>query len=94
LPVVDNVASDYQDSVRFIAVAGRSDYDATADRASQLFSNLDWGLDESIWDLYGVPGQPASVLITGNDIVVDGWFGEVGEDALRASLDQLVAYGV
>jgi hypothetical protein len=94
LPVVDNVAADYLDSVRFIAVAGRSDYGSTAAKASELFSNLEWGLDESIWDLYAIPGQPASVLITGNDIVVNSWFGEAGEDALRASLDELIAYGV
>ena len=94
MPVVDNVAADYLDSVRFLAVAGRSDYGATAAAASELFSNLDWGLDESIWDLYGIPGQPASVLITGNDIVVNSWFGEAGEDALRTALDELVAYGV
>ena len=64
----------------------------TAERASQWFSdNLSWGLDESIWDLYGIPGQPASVLITGNEVIVDGWFGAVGEERLRSALDRLVA---
>jgi hypothetical protein len=94
LPVIDTVAPDYADSVRFIAVAGRSGYDKTAARAQELFSELEWGLDDSIWDLYGIPGQPASILITGNDLVVDGWFGAVSEDALRESLDDLIAYGV
>lgn len=94
MPVIDAVAPDYEDSVRFIAVAGRSGYDKTAARADELFSALEWGLDDSIWDLYGIPGQPASVLITGSDLVVDGWFGAAGEEDLRAALDLLVAYGV
>ena len=94
MPVIDEVAADYQDQVRFIAVAGRSSYEATAERAPQWFSRLDWGLDEGVWDLYGIRGQPASVLITGNDVIVTGWFGAAGEDMLREALDELVAYGV
>lgn len=93
MPVVDAVAADYLDEVRFIAVAGRSSLEASAERAPQWFSNLDWGYDESIWNLYGIPGQPASVLITGSDVVVDGWFGAAGEEHLRAALDRLVALG-
>ena len=92
MPVIDTVAPDYADSVRFIAVAGRSGYDKTAARAQELFSELEWGLDDSIWDLYGIPGQPASALITGIDLVVDGWFGAAGEEDLRAALALLVAY--
>lgn len=94
MPVIDQVAADYLDEVRFIAVAGRSSYEATAERAPQWFSRLDWGLDESVWDLYGIRGQPASVLITGNDVVVGGWFGAAGEEELRRALDDLIAYGV
>jgi hypothetical protein len=93
LPVIDQVAADYLDEVRFIAVAGRSSFEATAERAPQWFSRLDWGYDETIWDLYGIPGQPASVLITGNDVIVDRWFGAAGEEQLRQSLDRLVALG-
>ena len=33
--MIDAVASDYQDSIRFIAVAGRSDLDPTAARAEE-----------------------------------------------------------
>lgn len=94
MPVIDQVAADYLDEVRFIAVAGRSSYEATAERAPQWFSRLDWGLDESVWDLYGIRGQPASVLITGDDVVVGGWFGAAGEEDLRRALDDLIAYGV
>lgn len=89
MPVIDQVAADYQDEIRFIAVAGRSSFEETAERAPQWFSRLDWGLDESIWDLYAIPGQPASVLITGNDIIVDSWFGAVSEEELRVALDRL-----
>lgn len=93
MPVIDQVAADYLDRVRFIAVAGRSTLQATAERAPQWFSRLEWGFDESVWDLYGIPGQPASVLISGDDVIVDEWFGAAGEDALRSALDRLVSVG-
>jgi len=93
LPVIDAVAPDYADSVRFIAVAGQSDLASTKAQADQLLSNVNWGLDESVWNLYGVRGQPVSFLITGNDIEVGNWFGAAGEEALRSALDELVALG-
>lgn len=90
--MIDAVASDYQDSIRFIAVAGRSDFDSSAAVANDLLSeNVAWGLDESVWELYDIIGQPASVMISGDDIVVDGWFGAVGESALRAKFDYLAS---
>jgi hypothetical protein len=68
-------------------VAGRSNPGSSADAAAELFSdNLLWGYDESIWDLYGVPGQPASVLIQ-SGVIVDVWFGAIGDEALREKLD-------
>jgi hypothetical protein len=54
-----------------------------------LTSNVAWGLDESIWDLYGVLGQPASVMISGDDIVVDSWYGVLGEEELRKKFELL-----
>jgi len=93
LPVIDAVAPDYEDSVRFIAVAGQSDLASTKAQADQLLSNVKWGLDETVWNLYGVRGQPVSFLITGNDIEVGNWFGAAGEETLRAALDELVALG-
>lgn len=93
MPVVDEVAADYDDDIRFVAVAGRSGLDDTAAAADALFSRLDWGLDDSIWDLYGVFGQPVTVLITGSDVVVDTWAGALGGDEIRARLDSLVALG-
>lgn len=93
MPVIDAVAPDYADTVRIIAVAGRSDLASTKAKAGELLSNVEWGLDESIWDLYGVRGEPVSFLITGNDVQIANWFGAAGEDALRAALDELLALG-
>ena len=93
MPVIDAVAPDYADTVEFIAVAGQSDFDATKERADELLSNVPWGLDDSIWDLYGVRGQPVSFVITGTDVVVGKWFGAAGEEDLREALDELVALG-
>ena len=90
--MIDAVASDYQDSIEFIAVAGRGDFESSAAVAADLLTdNVAWGLDESIWDLYEILGQPASVMITGDDIIVEGWYGALGEDALREKFDYLVS---
>ncbi|MDJ0953084.1 MAG: hypothetical protein QNJ81_05345 [Acidimicrobiia bacterium] len=48
-------------------------------------------MDESIWDLYGIVGQPASVMITGDDVVVETWFGAIGEAELREKFDYLAS---
>ena len=81
------MANDYLDDIYFLAVAGRSDFDRSAASAPELFSdNLAWGYDDSIWDLYGVPGQPASVLIQ-SGVLVDVWFGAIGADSLREKLN-------
>jgi hypothetical protein len=87
LPVVDDVANDYLDDVYFLAVAGRSGFDRSAAAVPRLFSdNLAWGYDDSIWDRYGVPGQPTSVLIQ-SGVIVDVWFGAIGAESLREKLD-------
>lgn len=76
----------------FLAVAGRAGFDETAQRAAGLFSDrLLWGLDDSIWDLYGIPYQPVTLLISGNDVIVDTWAGALGEDELRSRIDQFLA---
>ncbi len=91
MPVVDTVATDYLDEIAFVAIAGRSEMGRTAEVAAGLFSdNLMWGLDDSIWDTYGVRGQPTSVLVS-DGIVVDVWFGAIGDAAIRERLDRLVA---
>lgn len=92
MPVVAEISQDYQDTVEFVAVAGRSDFDSSAERADELFGDaLLWGLDESIWDLYGVPYQPVTFLITGGDTIVDGWPGTLDEADVRSRIDNLVA---
>ena len=90
MPVIDRIAPDYQDEVRFIAVAGRSDADKAEARASELFSHLDWGMGDDIWDLFGVPYQPVTILITGGDVVYDTWPGARGEGEIRSRLDAML----
>lgn len=90
--MIDAVASDYQDTIEFVAVAGRSDFEPTAKRAEELLTdNVAWGLDESVWGLYDILGQPASVMITGDDIIVEGWYGALGEEELRKKFDLLAS---
>jgi len=90
LPVVDIVARDYQGEVRFLAVAGRSDLARTEAGAAELFETLDWALADEVWDLYGIPYQPVTVLITGGDVVFDTWPGSRGEEEIRARLDRML----
>lgn len=93
MPVVDSVAADYQDEVAFLAIAGKSDMGSTASEAANLLSdNVPWGLDDSIWDLYGVPGQPATILVA-QGVIVDQWFGVQSEEFLRERIDQLIELG-
>ena len=90
--MVDEIASDYLNAVSFLAVAGHAGLDRTAARASELFSaNISWGSDESIWELYSVFGTPTTVLITGDNRIVDVWFGALEEEEIRSRLDWLVA---
>ena len=90
--MIDAVASDYQDTIKFVAVAGRSDLEPTAQRAEELLTgNVVWGFDESIWELYEIFGQPASIMITGDDIIVEGWYGALGEEGLREKFDLLAS---
>jgi hypothetical protein len=91
LPVVDQVAAEYEGKVDFVAVAGRSDLGSSVQAAETLFSdNLMWGLDESIWDLYGARGQPVTVTITADGRIADSWYGVRGAAALREAIDGLL----
>ena len=91
LPVVDEVSNEYLEDITFLAIAGRSDLGASTTAAGELFTdNLAWGYDDSIWELYGVPGQPASVLIQ-NGVIVDVWFGAIGAEALREKFNSVAS---
>ncbi len=96
MPVVDQLAQEYGDQVSFVAVAWKSTLERTAERAAELMPSgrIVWGLDaeEQIFDAYGVPYQPVTVLITGDDVVVDAWAGIRPEADIRAALDQLATF--
>lgn len=93
MPALDEIAADYDD-VYFLAVAGRSDPEQSRERAREWFSdNLAWGYDESVWELYGVPGQPVTILLTGDDKVFASWYGRAGEAETRAAIEGLLAVG-
>jgi hypothetical protein len=97
LPVVDELAAEYAGDVEFIAVAWKATFEKTADRAAQLMpsGSMRWGLDEDeqVFGLYGVPYQPWTVLISGNDVEVDRWPGARSEAEIRQALDDLIALG-
>ncbi len=92
MPVVAQIAPDYEDEVAFLAVAGRSDPAAAEVRAEQLFGDaLLWGVGDDVWELYGVRGQPVTVLLAGNDVIVDSWFGALPAEEIEQRLNDLIA---
>jgi hypothetical protein len=97
LPVVDKLSAEYSDRIDFVAPAWKSTFEATAERANELFvsDQIMWGLDEeeTIFSAYGVPYQPVTVLIAADDTVVEAWPGIRDESEIRAALDNLISLG-
>ncbi|MGD2101506.1 MAG: hypothetical protein PVG83_04665 [Acidimicrobiia bacterium] len=95
MPVVDSLAAEYADRIDFVAPAWHSTFELTEQRAEQLFlsGQIKWGLDEEVevFDLYGIPYQPVTVLIAGDKTVVESWSGLRAEEDIRAALDDLIA---
>jgi len=93
LPVVDQLAAEYQDRVDFIAAAWKGTPEATAAQAASLMpsGSIMWGLDadEVIFSAYGIPYQPWTVLIA-DGVEVTRWPGALGETEIRAQLDSLL----
>ena len=94
MPVVDALATEYSDRVAFVAPAWKASFDETAQQASRLLQSgeVRWGLDESegIFQAYGVPYQPATVLIGTDGTVVESWLGARDEAAMRQSIEALL----
>ena len=95
MPVVDSLAAEYSEQVDFVAPAWKSSFDLTQERAAELFQSgqIMWGLDpeEEVFQLYGVPYQPVTVLIADDRTVVEAWDGLRPEEEIRAALDDLIA---
>jgi hypothetical protein len=94
LPVVDVLAEEYSDRVAFVAPAWKASFDATAQQAAQLLpsGSVQWGLDEGegIFEMYGVPYQPATVLIGADGTIVESWLGARDESAMREAIEALL----
>lgn len=95
MPVVDEISKDYADQVDFVAVAWKGSFGDTAARATELLTsgNFKWGLDadQAIFQAYGIPYQPVTVLISSDRVILDGWAGVADEATIREKLDQLAS---
>lgn len=95
MPLVDQLAEEYAGRVRFLSVAWKGSLEDTRERANQLLTSgeVSWGLDDSgeFFSTWGVPYQPYTVLLTGDDIVVDEWPGVLAEVELRSRVEALIA---
>ncbi|MEX1005013.1 MAG: hypothetical protein WD156_06575 [Acidimicrobiia bacterium] len=98
MPVVDQISLDYADEVTFVAPAWKGTLPATTDRAKQLLPSgvIRWGLDEDevVFQAFGVPYQPVTVLIAADGTIFERWAGFRDEAGIRESLDQLVPDGL
>ncbi len=79
----------------FVAPAWKASLEATADRAAEILPSglVKWGLDaeEAVFQAYGIPYQPATVLVAADGTVVDSWAGARGEDELRQAIEALIS---
>lgn len=95
MPVIDQVAREYSDQVAFVAPAWKASLEATRSRAAELLPSgeVSWGLDadERVFQAYGVPYQPVTVLIGADKTVVEQWAGARDEGEIRQALDDLLA---
>ena len=95
MPVIDALSNEYGDRVSFVAPAWNSTFEATRAAAENLMpsGNILWGLDEdkAVFEAYGVPYQPVTVLIAADGTIFDAWPGVRGETELRDALDRLVS---
>ncbi|MCY3538363.1 MAG: hypothetical protein F4Y75_02940 [Acidimicrobiia bacterium] len=93
MPVVDNLALEYQGQIDVVGVAWASSYEETAEVAQRLLPSgaTRWLLDEddSIFGAFEVGYQPAGVLAA-NGVIVERWSGAKGEQGLREAFDQVL----
>ncbi|CAN5897391.1 hypothetical protein BH23ACT5_BH23ACT5_15830 [soil metagenome] len=94
MPVVDILAAEFSDEVTFVAPAWKAGLEATAARAAELMPSglIHWGLDadEVIFAAYGIPYQPATVLISAEGAIVETWAGARSEEVIRSSIEALI----
>lgn len=95
MPVIDQLATEYQDRVAFVAAAWKADLSATRRRAEQLLTSgaVMWGLDQGqrIFSAYGVGYQPVTILIGADKTIVKSLFGAQGASSLRNGIEELLS---
>lgn len=92
---MDQLATEYQDRVAFVAPAWKAGLSDTSQRAGQLLTSgaVEWGLDqeERIFSAYGVGYQPVTVLVGADKTIVQTLFGAQGESTLRSAIEELLS---
>lgn len=81
----------------FIAPAWKGTLPATTNRAKELMPSgvIRWGLDEreAVFEAFGIPYQPVTVLIAADGTIFQSWAGFRDEESIRQALDDLVSDG-
>lgn len=92
-PEVAEIAERYAGQVSFVGVPGRGELDAmrefVADTGTDGLPHLA-DLDGSVWNAFGVYGQPAYAFIDDTG-VIEVFIGGMGGDALGERVDALLA---
>ncbi|MCQ3803930.1 MAG: hypothetical protein OXC98_00250 [bacterium] len=95
MPAVDQLATEYEGRVVFVAPAWKSSLEETAAMAERKIPSgqVLWGLDGSqeIFADYGIGGQPAGAIVSADGSLVSTWRGARNPDQIREILDTLLA---
>lgn len=92
-PHISSVSAEYADQVTFIGVPGKDTQEAMRDFVEEYdLHHMVQAVDEdgSLWAMYGVGYQPATVFIN-QDGSVELHAGAISEQTLRDELDALIA---
>ena len=94
MPVIDAIAAEYSDRIDFVAPAWKGSSEATLAAANTYLpsGHVMWGLDEDevIFQKYGIPYQPVTILIASDQTVVAEWAGLKSEEEIRDLLEMLI----
>lgn len=82
-PAVEQFARDTAESLQLVGLGTQDSLDyavsfveATGTRSFPML----WDPSFESWVHFGVPGQPAGVLLDADGFVIDGWLGPIPED--------------
>ncbi len=95
--MLEEISTDYEGDIAFVAIGGSSDRGKIASRAEDWIPSgrIQWGLDEDqdVWALFGARGTPTTVVLGSDGRVVAAWSGAAGAEGMREAIELGIAAG-